>query len=270
MRVTITSERSGELTLSDGTNLNRWSVPGTVLGLEQDGLEGWYEPADLRIDDIPDIPGVHGSYWPEEVLLTSRILTIRGFMHVIDGRASSVTVGLGRDRLAGMIGQRVRIAVEDATGAREVEGYLSAPPSIRHRTERGIRFSLIFTCPDPVKYGATVTERALGTVATHNTGTAPVAPFVHVEGRIQRLTITQDVTDAWGQVVEHRFEWQGNSEGLHLDLAEGVPLDSEGYETGQLITADVIRVPPGNGSLRFSRSPIAGTTPTVTYRHGWV
>lgn len=268
MRVTISSQRSGEFTLSDGTRLNRWSVPGTVLGLQPDGLEGWYEPADLRVEDQPDILGVDGSYWPEEVLLTSRILTIRGFMHAIDGRASSVTVALARDRLASLVRQRLRITVEDASGAREVEGYLSSSPIIQQRTERGIAFSLIVTCPDPLKYGAEVTASATGTTAYYNTGNAPVAPRLEVAGLVRRVTVTQSLPDENGRYVQRRFEWQGNTRGLTIDLADGTPLDSDGYETGQLVWADVVRLQPGSGVVNISREPNSAVV-TMAYRHGW-
>lgn len=260
MRVTISLASTNEpvFSLVDGSWLNSWPVRGELLALEKDGLDGWYESVDPRVDDMPELPGQHGSFWPEEVLLASRVLTIRGFHYGMVGRSSTLAVARFRDLVASLVGVALRVAVEDAAGMREVTGYISSQVPMTLLTERGTKFSLIIMCPDPLKYGQAVAYPAGGgVVSLENVGTGDVAFTVSTQSRIKSLQV---------QYSGSRFVWEGDSkDGLFVDLADGRPVDAAGAEVGFLVDADPIRVPPG----RHSVSVVADVPVTVTLRPGW-
>lgn len=267
MRVTISRATTPDdpvLTLVDGPDwLNSWPIRGEVWGLEKEGLDdGWYSSAEPRIESMPDRPGVDGTFWPEESLLTSRTVPIRGF-HSVDGHGlgsgSTLSVAQARDLIASFAGTAVRVIVEDAAGLREVTGYVSARPMVRRINERQTAFSIIVTCPDPLKYGPAVEyQRPSGTgvLELENVGTGDVAFTVSAATRIRSLSVRHA-----GRTVS----WAGDSVGLLLDLADGRPLAPNGSETGYLVSADDIRVPPGRHPVTIT----ADAPVTVTLRPGW-
>lgn len=264
MRVTVSPDRhpSWGFTLSDATHLNQWVRAGVAWVLAaKNGLEGWFESAESRVDPMPDVPGVDGAYWPEEILLSSRTLAIRGHVLAVDERASSVGVASARDRIAALVGEPVSVTVEDAAGSREVRGYVEGRSEPEHRNETSFSFMLVVTCPDPLKYGSPVSVPAAGETVYNNTGTGDIRPRFTTLERITRLHIEQPHT---GKVVE----WAGDTVGLTLDLADGTPLDADGYEVGTLVWADAVSLPHGQSSLNVTVEP-AGTQVMTTYRPGW-
>lgn len=260
MRVTVTPSNHPEwgFTLSDASHLNRMVRHGVAWILaKDDGLEGWYESADTRVDSMPDLPGVDGQFWPEQVLLTARTLAIRGYVFAVDGRASSVSVALARDRIAALVGEPLTVTVEDPSGVREVTGYVSGRTAPNRMTELGFPFSIVVTCPDPLKYGGHVnTVAGDGVVVLENAGTGPVAFTVSTDQRITQLQV---------EFQGRKVSWWGDSLGLVLDLADGRPLSGDGVETGQLLSADEIRVPVG----RHEVSVLADAPVMVSLRPGW-
>jgi hypothetical protein len=105
--------------------------------------------------EAPEIIGGDRSYAPDEILLSSRLLTIRGFYRA--GReASSIGTARFEDQLAALVGEWLQITIEDSAGVRTAEGFVSAIPVNTRVNEWTVKFSLIVLCPDPLKYGPTV------------------------------------------------------------------------------------------------------------------
>lgn len=254
MRVTIQPKHSPEFVLVDFTHLNTHEVAGDLHILQS--LEGWFESVNPRIEAQPDVPGVDGMFWPEESFLSGRIVTIRG-THAVGDRSSTLSAASFRDRLASMAGQPVSVHVADASGRREVSGYVASAVRVTHRTERVTGFTIIVSCPDPLKYGSPVNYAAgTGVLSVENTGTGDVAPVATALGRVTNVRVARG-----SQVVE----WQGDSEGLVLDIADGVPRNLAGEETGVMVWADPLRVPPGVHELTV----ISNAELTLTVRPGW-
>lgn len=260
MRVTVTPDRhpSWGFTLSDGSHLNRLVRDGVAWILTKgDGLEGWYESADPRVEVMPDVPGVDGAYWPEEILLSSRTLAIRGQVIALGSRASSVGVASIRDRIAALVGEPVTVSIEDPAGVREVRGYVSGRTAPNRTNEKGFPFMIVVTCPDPLKYGQAVRYPAgTGPLVLENIGTGEVPFTVTTPNRVTSLQI---------EYAGNRFVWAGDADGLTVELADGRPLDAEGYQVGYLIDADPIRIPHGAHSVSVK----ASTPVTVLLRPGW-
>ncbi|WP_156027436.1 hypothetical protein [Mycetocola saprophilus] len=227
------------------------------MGLERDGLEGWYSPASTRVDDQPDLPHLHGTYWPEAVYLSNRVLTIRGFHAAGIGSGSSLSAARLRDRVAALVGEVVMVTVDDPAGPRHVTGYVADAPGIDRLSERRSKFSLVISCPDPLKYGPRVDYSVSGaSVLVLNSGTGPVAPVLTVSSRVTVVDV---------QLGGSRVRWSGAADSLLLDLGDGRPLGPDGQETGVLIYADALRVPPGEHRLTVT----CDGSLTVSVRSGW-
>lgn len=240
MRVTITpaSRPQAAFSLVDGSPLNTWPVLGEVFGLESGGLDGWKNGVAPRYE-APEIPGQDGSYAPDEVLLSSRVVTIRGF-YAARRPASSLGVAAFEDLIASLIGEWLTVEVEDSTGTRSAEGFVSAIPVNTRLSEHRLKFTLIVLCTDPLKYGAAVPFPVTGrTVTVENTGTGRVFPWFVVEGPVTVLDV---------RAGGYRVRWVGDAVDLTLDLRDAMPL-SGGFETGTLVFAEVFRLPPGTSTL---------------------
>ncbi len=252
MRVTISSPL-GVLDLVDGPHENRAPGPG-VWGLERDGLSGWYEPAPPRAEAAL-IPQMHGAFWPAQMLLNPRILTIRGFHR---DRSSTVAEAVARDRIAALITQEITVHVQDAAGWRTVTGFNGSQPDFRALGEFTCGFALILTCPDPRKYGPEAIFTAVGSmISAENSGTAETYPLIDVTGRVTDLTLTQGT---------RRIRWAGNATGLQIDTRTGLAT-SNGIEVGGLIDDAISALPPGKTPL--SVSVTAGAQVRMKVRPAW-
>lgn len=226
--------------------------------LLKDGLAGWYEPTEPRMD-VSAIPQMDGAYWPGQVLASHRVLTVKGvFVH----GGSSLEGGKARDRIAALSGVALTVCVEDSTGPRWVEAFVSSQPDVTmYPSERDFEFALILTCPDPVRYGMPVSRVASGGVVTaENLGTAYTWPTFDVAGSVTMFRATL------GSTV---LEWQGSSvSSLHIDTRMGVAT-SGGVQVGRLTHDDLLRLPPtGMSQIQVATTP-AGRTVTMTARSGW-
>ncbi|WGD38471.1 hypothetical protein [Lysinibacter sp. HNR] len=247
------SSASGVLDLVDGPLLNRAPGPG-IWGLEKDGLEGWYEPAPPRAESVL-IPQMHGGYWPAHLLVGPRILTIRGFH---SDKTSAVAEAVARDRLAALITQELTVHVQDASGGRSVTGFLGTQPILRPINAWRAGFSLVLTCPDPMKYGREAVFPTIGNVITvQNPGTADTYPIIEVSGRVTNLTLTQG---------DRRVRWAGNATDLRIDTRYGIAY-SGGVEAGGLIDDAVLSLPPGTTPVTVSVT--SGARVQMRVRPAW-
>ena len=241
MRINIerTDGAFGTLTLLGGAPPGEWPAASGVWGLERAGLDGWYDSVDPRLSAPVEIPGADGSFWPERIFSRSRIVTIRGFYSIVGSQASEVTLGAARDVVAAFRAAPVRVTVSDEVGDRFVTGYVSSQVTVTKVSERAFKFTVIVTCPDPVKYGTVSTfDVAAGssTVKFFNSGRADVSPIVQSLGRISSLSVKHDGFE---------FSWTGNTTMLTIDLLDGIPRGPDGAETGTVVFGEAIRFAPG-------------------------
>ena len=260
MRVSVDIEGAPHLSmvLVGSAALNSPSIRGDYCVLEEmpKGLEGWFEPADLQSVDVSALPQQHGTFWPESLWQSSRKLTIRGWHYASPSESSSVSAAEFRDKLAALVGTVGTVTVEDSSGVRTVTGYFPVNPVITHTDTFLTDFSLIMTCPDPLKYGPPAQYSGTGPIVVENSGTGDVPFTVSASQRVTTLTVS-----CGGRTLE----WTGNSLGLVLDTADGRPLSPSGVEVGYLVQADPVRIPPGSQTVQVT----ANVPVTLTVRSGW-
>lgn len=260
MRVTFTMVRdpSRAITLIDGSWLNHRWLDGEIRGLEKQGIDGWYDSLAPRDADPEPIPQQDGSYWPLQINLSHRVVTLRG----VHRGSSSLQVARFRDELAALVGEPGEIRVEDTVGVRTSLGYVSSQIPVTLTDPRTTRFSLIAICPDPLKYGPEVVFR--GDVNTGidvvNAGTAPVFP---------RLVITGGpLNGARIQLGGQWIEWRGDDGyGLSIDMADGIPM-RDGVPSGVLLQDDFFQIPPGRSHIQVV-APTWIDPPMCALNPGW-
>lgn len=249
MRVTIESDV--DTLVLGGTRL--WDTPGWWLQAS-DPVEGWWPVPDPRVETA-EVPQQDGDYFPALVNVSRRIVTVRG---VRIGLSSSLEVHDAMRRLNALVKRTLTLSVEDGGGVLSSQCYMSsgAEMVMRH-SEDVLEFSLILTCPDPVKYGPPVAFPVSGgTVSVENTGTADVFPTFRVDGAVSSLQVSLG-----GAVVS----WRGSANGLTLDCRTGFPVDSSGRLVGTLIDDDLFKIPPGVSKLSVK----SDGNVSVEVRPGW-
>lgn len=241
------------IVLSDARGLQSYWSPHEMFVLEDGGLEGWFSPPSPRVE-VQNVPQHDGAFWPARSLLGPRVLTITG-VHSVSSKASSLAVAALRDRLAVLAQERLTIRVEDQAGAREVEGLVTSDVRVSPLGPSTTRFTLIISCPDPLKYGP-VEVFPSGVVV--NRGNAATWPTLRVDGKVTRL-----VAQCGGQ----RLEWQGNATGLQIDSRFGIPT-SGGIEAGTLIDDGLFQIEPGSHTVTLTVT--GGGKGVVEVRPAWV
>lgn len=246
------------LRLVDGWTGNRLvegQSHGEIYVLEKNGLEGWFEPSSPRIS-IGAIPGSDGAFWPDRLLLAARILTIRGF-HVAS-RRSTLAAARFRDRLAAWATRPLRMIVDDTPGVRTVEGVLSDQIVINRKNEAVTKFSLIITCPDPLKYSPAshYTARSGKLFVAENNGTAPVFPQV----RFSHCPVSVRVAYGGG-----RLEWSAENlsilESSVLNLESGQMVLESGRAIGSVLDIDLPSFQPGSQTAGVAWEDALADTP---------
>lgn len=247
------------LRLVDGWTGNRLAAGqshGEIYTLERNGLEGWFEPASPRVS-IDTIPGSDGAYWPDTPLLSPRIVTIRGF-HVAS-RRSTLSAARFRDRLAAWATRPLRLVVDDTPGVRTATGVLSDQIVINRKHEAVTKFSLIVTCPDPLKYSPpTHYPVSSGKVfEAENNGTAPVFPEV----RFSHCPVSVRVAYDGG-----RLEWSAENMNILdpavLSLESGQMLLDNGRAIGSVLDLDLPRFQPGSQTVGVAWEDAQADTPS--------
>lgn len=264
MRVNIerTDIAGGGVTLLGGAEPGVWPAPAGTWGLagNGEGLDGWYDSADPRMGEPVENPAADGAFWPEEIRMRARVLTVRGFYSTFGSSASEITLGAARDVVSDFVGSPLRVTVSDEVGDRFVTGYVASRVVFERISDYAFYFTLIIQCPDPVKYGPPMlveVPAGAATVDIENNGRAFVSPVYQARSAIPSLLV-----EGGGA----RFEWSGASALLTLDLLEGVPRNSAGTVVGTVVRGEAIRVPPGKSTLKVTASK-AGY---LTLRAGWL
>ena len=256
MRMLITPQHGEPLELVDGSSNSPHEFHGEITVLEggDDGsVDGWYDAPPSKAQSV-DAPTVQGSYWPANISLSQeRVITVRGHHMSFDPEASTVTEGLFIERITALAYQPVMIELVDQLGARHVSGFMSAAPVVRRRMLTRTDFSLVFTCPDPLKYGLPIRFPVVdGECVAENQGSAASLPVVEVEGNVTAVSVTLN---------GHTVAWKGSAANLTLDFAnlsivEGITIN------------DVSAVPPGVSTIRVVTTP-ANVPVSVIVRPAW-
>lgn len=220
---------------------------GTRWSLES--MDGWEDTPGVRESPTPR-PQMDGGFMPSRLTVDHRVLTIRCI--VVTG--SSVEAASIETRVNDLMARTLTVTVEDAGGVGSCEGYLSASPStLLTGTQRALRFSLIITCPDPLKYGSEIVSHgSAGVLLACNPGRLPVWPTVEARGRMTMLTISY----AGRKVV-----WQGDTNRLSLPFADMTP------STGTIVQDDAFRLPPGTSTVQYAVND--GADVDLTIRPAW-
>lgn len=249
MRVVIQSP-DDTLVLSDS---RFWTaVPGWWL--QKDALNGWWGTPDIRVE-TSDIPQQDGQYWPALINTAHRTLTIRGMCTLA---SSTLNIHEAMARVNALVAKPLTVTVEDGGGALTTQGFISSGTgAVMHHSEELLQFSLILTCPDPLKYGPPVLFPVSGGVArVENLGTADVHVRFVVSGNVSSLTAT---------LGDAEIAWQGPAgAGLSLDTSDLLPL-REGALVGTLTRDDIFKVPPGVSDIAVVSDGVV----SVEVRSGW-
>lgn len=220
------------------------------LVFDKDGTSGWYDAPEVK-ESTTGRPQSDGDYWPSRLTISKRVVTIRA--HAVQREPGS-TVELGRfnDLLNQLTGQPLTLLVEDQSGTRSSRGFLSAQNA--WQSDLGYTsLTLIITCPDPFKYGGSQTFAAsYGIIHAVNEGTASTWPTITVTGHVTRLLVTID---------GHRTEWQGDADGLTLDMRDMIP------SAGGITVDDPMPLRPGRTDVTVQADN--GTAVALHMRPAW-
>lgn len=224
------------------------SRKGEVWGLE--GMDGWDGTPAPR-ESPADIPQSDGAYMPSRLTVGSRVLTIRCLVKTLDSLAASMV----RDRVCDLMTRTLTVTVTDPSGMRQCSGYLSADPATTMVFwGQAVSFSLIVTCPDPLKYGRLIVCQPdpAGDLSAANPGTLPAWPHARVEGPVRQLSLSQG---------GRRVVWAGEADGLDLDFRDMMP------SAGDLVRDQAFRLPPGSSIVQYTVS--LGARLILTFRPAW-
>lgn len=257
MRITIipVDDTSRTKTIIDGAWwMNRIWINGEVLGLEKQGIEGWYDSLEPRDVEPQAIPGMDGGYEPENVTLESRIITLR-LVHRVNGdRSSSIGLHEMRQWCSWIVGRKVDLVVDDPLGPRMVHGFVSAQIPVTLVDSRTSKFELIVTCPDPRKYGSRITNTvSQGRVPVENNGDWDTWPSIHVDGHVTTLTVSLD---------DRKVTWSGDADGLDIDMVNLKP------SSGVIGVDDGFSIPPGRHIINVATAGDP-TGIQISYRPAW-
>lgn len=144
-RVRLISQDTGaEITaLPDRLSDQGWGLASSASG----ALEGWWEAPAPRADSV-DRPQADGAFAPAALLVKARTLTV-----VLHHDTSTPRLEReARENIAVLSRGWIRVAVEEEGRTSYVVGYVSEQMKITHRSGTRATWSLVLTCPDPLKY----------------------------------------------------------------------------------------------------------------------
>lgn len=271
--------------------INGITLPGDVNNtgwwLVQDGLKGWYDSPDPKhvVDGRPS--GFDGGYEPLDLNVASRVVEIIGEHEAENSELAEIEA---RDSLSALVKQSLNLAVTDASGTRYATGVAQGGVKVTHINETTCSFSIVVECPDPLKYGPTVTQEGSSGSAEGGGLLFPIfdvtgkAEFTELVGR-NRLFIenignehswptvivpapfTQVQIVSAGQVVE--FTRVTTSGELRLDFAAQMAWLGNSDVSGSVTKDAFFSIPPGGAYVQFSAT--GGNVPfTVQSASAWL
>lgn len=143
--ITLTS-RDGE-SLRAGTSSHP-DPSGWWLGEASSGaMEGWWAPPPPRAESV-DRPQADGAFAPAHLLVGARVLTL--VLHHVG--VSQADEQQARALIAALARGWLRVVVEEEGATYHVRAFSSAHPKVTHHSGQASTWSLVLTCPDPLKY----------------------------------------------------------------------------------------------------------------------
>lgn len=211
-------------------------------------VEGWYGTPALRETPFERY-GMDGDAPPSRKTQGARHVSIYGALEAQSTIESTSAI----DSINAIFGKDLRITGEDANGARHIKGYLADDPMPTFLPgEKLVKFSLVFTCPYPIKSGDDVAYPVSnGRALVRNGGNAQAWPKLKVEGT---------VTSASVSYMGHSVTWRGNADSLCIDLFD------LSCTSGEIVTDDAFSVPPGDSSIYVS---VSGGDAQVVLADAW-
>lgn len=259
MRVTIEPVDAPweALSMADGSSANLHG--DTDLYLDRHPLEGWYDGVDSKTDAV-DNPMDNGLYMPSRLLLSERVVTVKGHQtRYPSGMGSSIGDAALKTRLTALCGRELILRVMDPYGVRESRCWVSGKLTSGDEDEPFgvLRFAIILTCPDPLIYSPPTVYAAAGDmIHAENNGTAPSWPVLTASGSPKRI-----VASLGGHRVDWRFDGTPLATESELDFSTMIP------STGIVSNDDGFRIPPGRHSVRVD---VTGSgTVSLRVRSAW-
>lgn len=207
MRLTITSP-TDVITLSD-----HYEDPHHVWAIRKDGISGLFGTPSTRESPL-ERPQMSGAYWPSRLTQPSRTISLDCYIR----GASTLEAARARDRINALMGQPLTLTVEDVSGRRMIDCYLTADPEpLMQRRMTAFEFALILSCPDPYWLGELQWTRlgyASQTIPITNPGTAPTWLRFRTSGRITHLDVVYG---------DAEISWEGDTKSLTLDTRDMIP-----------------------------------------------
>lgn len=230
------------------------TLPIGQLMLQADNenpLDGWYSTPGAKNETIGN-PFADGSFTPSALYQNERTLTVKGLCFPL----SSVEEGQLIDRLNNLVCKPLTIMVHDSSGMRFVHGFVSDSTSITVRSRSDMfTFSVIVTCPDPLKYGPEQSYTSdSDEVTVDNPGVIPVYPKFLVSGSPSSFTVSNE----YGSV-----SWSGSGASqVSLDLSDMIP------SSGSVGVASPFKIPVGVSMIHVSTVP-ASCQVSVSFNPAW-
>lgn len=142
-RIVIHAQDGTLITLNAKEPTQGWALAEAT----NSNMEGWWEAPRPRAAAI-DRPQASGAFAPADLLTGPRVLTINAH-HAADSDEDELQA---RTLISSITRQWVRIIVTEAGRTSHVRAFLSAQAKMEHWDDEGATWSMIFTCPDPLKY----------------------------------------------------------------------------------------------------------------------
>lgn len=245
MKFTVTPEEGEPVILTDGSNNQ-----GIGWYLVDSMVEGWFGTPAPR-ESTKSSVGHDGDGFPSTLTQGPRVVTLYGAADCV----SHIEAAAAKDRVNALFGQRLEIKGEDADGDKRCYGYMSDDPQPKYLpTMKIVKFSIVVTCPYPVKLGEEVPFAPNGGVClVRNPGNAPSYPRIEVEGPVSSLT---------AKFGGHTFSWSGSASKLSLDMMDA------SCSSGTVTSDDAFCIPHGEHAIDVSTSP-AGASVSVVLASAW-
>lgn len=144
-RVRVIDDSTGTelVALADRLSEQGWGLAPYEAG----SLDGWWTPPSPRADAI-ERPQVDGAFAPASLLVKARVLTL--VMH--HDSSTPLLERRAREQIAVLSRGWLRVVVEEEGRTSHVRGFVSERVKLTHRSGTRSTWSLILTCPDPLKY----------------------------------------------------------------------------------------------------------------------
>lgn len=220
--------------------------------IAKEGVEGWYGTPEPRNGAV-EAAGHDGDYAPIDLTSGARTVTIEGAIK----EPSNLAFARALDRLNSLMGKTIELHCDDFCGTRVCSGFVSDDPAPTvYARDNFATFTLVITCPDPLRYGKWAYYSLADSARVFNGGNAKSYPKLIVEPREEGAKVTTVTLQCGSQKVV----WSGSgTDTLEIDLAEMVPT------YGTVSQDNAFAIPPGGATVKCYTDGVA----TLMCRDAW-